>query len=90
MQLRAYVNITHELKARQEFTDKSLNDSFKQIHRGFFTERELKLLIDGKDFWMGKPEILERWANHKAARLSAHIESETPAPRKPRGRPRKS
>ncbi len=56
----------HEMKAYQQFTDKSLNKAFKEIHEGFFTEEELDDVIDGKDIWMGKDEVLERWANKKA------------------------
>lgn len=51
----------HELKAWQEFTDKALNKSFREIHKGFFTDEEITQLIDGKDFWLGKEDILARW-----------------------------
>lgn len=52
----------HEMKARQEFIDKSLESTFREIHAGFFTDDELKSLIDGKDFWLSKEEVLERWS----------------------------
>lgn len=53
----------HEMKAHQKFVDKNLNDYFKTIHAGFFTDDEINDIIDGKDMWLGKEEILERWAN---------------------------
>ena len=59
----------HEMKARQEFTDKSLNISFREIHEGFFTDDEITAIIDGKDFWMGKEEIITRWKNKVKASL---------------------
>lgn len=51
----------HEMKARQEFTDKSLNEAFKEFYRGFLSNDEMEEVIDGKDMWMGKKEVLERW-----------------------------
>lgn len=51
----------HEMKARQEFTDKSLNEAFKAFYNGFLTSAEMDEVIDGKDMWMGKDEILTRW-----------------------------
>lgn len=63
--MRLDTNITHEIKARQEFTDTSLNASFREIHEGFFSDKEITALIEGKDFWMGKDEIERRWENRK-------------------------
>lgn len=51
----------HEMKARQEFTDKSLNEAFKAFYQGFLSEKEMEEVIDGKDLWMGKDEVLDRW-----------------------------
>lgn len=56
----------HEMKARQEFMDKSLNTSFKSFYAGFLTEKEMEDVIDGKDIWIGTEEVAERWANRKA------------------------
>ena len=52
----------HEMKARQEFIDKSLNDAFTSFYTGFLTNQEMKDVIDGKDMWMGKDEVLTRWS----------------------------
>jgi ATP-dependent protease ClpP protease subunit len=52
----------HEMKARQEFMDKSLNTAFKEFYSGFLTDKEMEEVIDGKDYWIGKSEVLERWS----------------------------
>lgn len=56
----------HEMKARQEFMDSSLKAAFHDFYAGFFDDAEMKSVIDGKDIWMGKDEILQRWNNRKA------------------------
>ena len=61
------MNTTHELKAYQTFTDRELNKAFKEIHRGFFTDKEIEEIIEGKDFWIAKDEILARWDAKLAA-----------------------
>lgn len=53
----------HELKAMQAFVDSNLNNSFNSIYGGFLTPKEIKEVIDGKDLWMGKTEVLSRFAN---------------------------
>jgi ATP-dependent protease ClpP protease subunit len=52
----------HEMKARQEFMDASLNSAFKSFYTGFLTDIEMQDVIDGKDMWMGKDEVLTRWS----------------------------
>lgn len=79
----------HELKARQEFTDRSLNASFRQIHEGFFTDDEVSQLIDGKDFWIDKDEILQRWASRKTYSRPQRLIAEASITPK-RGRPARS
>lgn len=51
------------MKAHQKFVDKNLNAYFKEIHAGFFTEDELEDIIDGKDIWLSKDDVLERWSH---------------------------
>lgn len=58
----------HELKARQEFMDKALNDAFKDFYTGFLTEEEMEEVIDGKDMWMGPEDVRRRWDNVLASR----------------------
>lgn len=66
----------HEMKARQEFMDSSLNEAFKAFYLGFLSEEETKAIIDGKDLWIGKEEVLARWASHKTPRTKSVTESE--------------
>ena len=56
----------HEMKSRQEFIDASLNEAFRSFYSGFLTEDEMTEIIDGKDYWMDKSEVLARWAARKA------------------------
>ena len=43
-----------------------LEYAFTEIHSGFFTESEIKDLVNDKDYWLNKTQIEERWANKKA------------------------
>ena len=76
----------HEMKARQEFTDKSLNASFREIHAGFFSDKEITAIIEGKDFWMGKEEVEQRWEARKSYSRPARLVAESDIKPK-RGRP---
>lgn len=75
----------HELKAHQEFVDANLNNSFSAFYEGFLTPTEIKRVIDGKDYWMNKDEVLSRLARKNGYDTS--IGSEPKVSRK--GRPRK-
>ena len=55
----------HEMKLQQQFIDKSLNEAFNDIYLGFLTEDEIAEVIDGKDMWMDKNEVLTRFKNKK-------------------------
>ena len=78
----------NEIKARQEFTERTTSATFRRIHEGFFTKKEIEEMIDGKDFWLDENEVRERWARKQSIvpRLSDDS-TETP---KPKGRPRKA
>lgn len=85
----------HEMKARQEFIDKSLETSFRALHKGFFNDKELRSLIDGKDFWLAKDEVLDRWESVKTVRLGTTdaiplLSDTSVVAAKRRGRPTKS
>lgn len=72
----------HEMKARQEFVDSSLNAAFKVFYKDFLSEDEMNAVIDGKDMWMGKDEVV--------ARLKGTYHSKDNEVNKPkRGRPTK-
>lgn len=74
----------HELKAHQEFVDANLNNSFTALYKGFLTPSEIKKVIDGKDYWMNRDEVLERLS----ARVTAVETVDSGKPR--RGRPAKA
>ena len=76
----------HELKAHQEFVDANLNKSFSSFYEGFLTPAEIKRVIDGKDYWMNKDEVLSR-LNRKNGYSEEAILDLPKAHR--RGRPRK-
>lgn len=61
--LRLLLNIKkgHEIKAQQDFVDRELNIAFRTIYSGFLTEKEMSQVINGRDIWIGKDEILSRW-----------------------------
>jgi len=54
---------THETKAYMEFSDKNTRGIFKDVYKGFLTDKEINQVLDGKDMWMGKEEVLNRWEN---------------------------
>jgi ATP-dependent protease ClpP protease subunit len=56
----------HELVARQNFMNKSLNDAFNFYYQGFLTPEEIEKVIGGSDLWMGPEEVRERWLNKQA------------------------
>ena len=55
----------HELKAYQNFLDKELNIAFGKIYKGFLTAEEVIDVVDGKDLWLNKTEVLSRWERTK-------------------------
>lgn len=83
----------NELKARQKFTDESLEAAFKEFYKHFLTDKEMKEVIDGQDYWLSKDEVLRRWQRREDKRsetpVTASLDNDTPKPRK-RGRPRKA
>ena len=56
----------HELKAYQNFTDKELNKTFREVYKDFLTEEEMTDVIDGKDIWLNTEEVQTRWTNKEA------------------------
>ena len=53
----------NELKAQQEFMDREIERMFYNMHIGFFSKEEIEKIIDGKDRWLNKAEVLKRWVN---------------------------
>ena len=58
----------HETKAYMEFNDKNVRNILHDMYKDFLTEPEIKRVLDGKDMWMGKDEVLERFARMKDAK----------------------
>lgn len=79
----------HELKAHQEFVDANLNNSFTDLYKGFLTPSEIKKVIDGKDYWMNRDEILERLSARSTTTVDASVET-TDTVKPKRGRPAKA
>ena len=57
-----------ELKAQAEFMTSELENTFYDIHKGFFTDEEIRLLIEDKDYWLGKEAIETRLKNRELLR----------------------
>ena len=55
-----------ELKAKQKHTEASLATAFSEFYGGFLTPSEIEDVIDDKDMWMGKEEVLRRWQDKLA------------------------
>ena len=79
----------HELKAHQEFVDANLHNSFTDLYKGFLTPSEIKKVIDGKDYWMNRDEVLERLSARSTTTVDASVET-TDTVKPKRGRPAKA
>ena len=80
----------NEIKARQEFTERTTSATFRRIHEGFFTKKEIQEMIDGRDFWLDETEVRERWARKQSTVPRTVDELEPTTPITKRGRPRKA
>ena len=78
----------HEIKAQQAFVDAEINRQYHAMYTGFLTPAEIKAVINGKDMWMGRDEVLRRWEQRKVAR-NQPIEIPPIIDKPKRGRPRK-
>ena len=76
----------HELKAMQAFVDANLNSTFTATYGGFLTPKEIREVIDGKDLWMGKDEVLSRFASKLETTLNSPSQEQVTPKR--RGRPK--
>jgi len=57
----------HELKQRQTYMDKHNVDTFNEFYRGFLTDEEITLMIEGRDYWMNAAEVSRRLVDRDAA-----------------------
>lgn len=56
----------NEIKARHDFESIEIPKVFKELHKDFLTPTEITRVIDGKDMWFNKDQILERFARKVA------------------------
>lgn len=84
--LRLALNITHELKAHQEFVDANLNNSFKTFYNGFLTDEEIEEVISGRDYWMNKEEVEGRLDGSYFANGNSRVKIAKPSTLTKRGR----
>jgi len=60
----------HEVRDYVKFSDKQLNIAFTAIYLGFLTDKEIHEVIEGKDLWMDRDEVLLRYNNLKESKCS--------------------
>ena len=53
----------HETKAYMEFSDSNLKNIFNDVYKGFLSTEEIEKVLEGKDMWMNKEEVLNRIGN---------------------------
>ena len=58
----------NEIKAKHDFESTEIPKMFKQIHKDFLTPSEITRVIEGRDIWLNKDQILERFARMKAVK----------------------
>ena len=58
----------NEIEAQYEFEKIQIPAMFRELHKGFLTPTEINRVIKGKDMWMGKAEIEERFTKMKATK----------------------
>ena len=51
----------NEIREEVRFNENHKPFIFNSIYNGFLSKKEIKDVINGKDMWMGRTEILERW-----------------------------
>lgn len=55
----------NEIKAKHDYESIEIPKMFRQIHKGFLTPAEINRVIDGKDIWLNKEQVLERFTKMK-------------------------
>lgn len=60
-----------EMKAQMDFMSRELTNSFKEIHKGFFTDSEMDGIIDDGDIWLNSQEVTDRLAARKTGDTKA-------------------
>lgn len=55
-----------EIKVQQEFMEKLIANIMTTVYADFMTTEEIERLLEDKDYWFDKDDILERWSRKKA------------------------
>jgi ATP-dependent protease ClpP protease subunit len=54
-----------ELKSRQDFMNRILENLMYDIYEGFLTKKEIASTVGGADFWFDHQEVMDRWEIRK-------------------------
>ena len=55
----------HEMLEHITFSNEEISAAFNIYYKNFLSKKEMKLVIAGKDMWMGSKELKERWDTMK-------------------------
>ena len=58
----------HEVMDYINFNDKTLKEVFKQIYKGFLTDKEIVAVLNGKDMWLNSEDVAKRWLKYQEAK----------------------
>ena len=56
-----------EVEDYTHFNDKDLQNTFREIYKGFLTEEEIADVLRGKDMWLTADDVRVRWAAKQGA-----------------------
>lgn len=56
-----------ELKSRQAFMNRILENLMYDVYEGFLTKKEIASTVEGSDFWFDSVEVMQRWDLRRAA-----------------------
>lgn len=66
-----------DVKAQAAFTEKYMERTARDTYEGFLTPEEIQQMIDGKDFWLGPEEWMERHAKREEFLRAKYGEDES-------------
>lgn len=55
----------NEINASNEFDKKWLDGAIREIYKGFMTDEEIELCLEGKDYYFTAEEVIDRLNNYK-------------------------
>lgn len=51
----------NEIRDQVKFIEQHLPQAYHTMYKGFLTKKEIKDVVDGRDIWLNRDEILSRW-----------------------------